>query len=150
MNTPTDAVLFDFAPHAVEHVGSFGERWFVSLVEHPLLLALDGAGKVVGRFAIPDVETVVGGKIAVRRRVPRARPANVQRETDYDDRGLATRVHGWIADDADEGAWVVEHDAAGRVLTRTRGDGVKETYTYAGDCPTDVYALLDQPNSANE
>ncbi len=74
----------------------------------------------------------------------------LERETSYDDRGLAMLVHGWVKDEIDEGAWVIERDAAGRMLTRTRGDGVKETYTYSGDCPLDIDALVAQPNSATE
>ena len=74
-----EALIVDFAPHAVHYAGSWGERWFVSLLQYPLLLTLDAAGAIVGRVAIPDVERVVGGKVALRRSTPRVARANIAR-----------------------------------------------------------------------
>jgi hypothetical protein len=74
-----EPLIVDFAPHAVHYAGSWGERWFVSLLQYPLLLTLDAAGAIVGRVAIPDVDRVVGGKVALRSSSPRVARANVGR-----------------------------------------------------------------------
>ena len=74
-----EPLIVDFAPHTVHYAGSWGALWFVSLLHYPLLLTLDASGAIVGRVAVPDVDRVVGGKVALRSSTPRVARANVAR-----------------------------------------------------------------------
>lgn len=76
-----------------------------------------------------------------------------KREIEYDEKGRPAVDHIWVSDGGDpreEGAWTLTYDAAGRLASRVRGDGLGASYAYVGDCPTNVEELVSEPKSAKD
>jgi hypothetical protein len=78
----------------------------------------------------------------------------LRRDIDYDEKGRITVDHVWRSDHADpeeEGAWTHTYDAAGRIVSKMRGDGLRgDSFAYSGDCPADLEDLLEEPRSAKD
>jgi hypothetical protein len=114
-------------------------------------------GSKPGETTLTHVTYFGRGVRAARERtellVPGGSPL-LRRDIDYDEKGRITVDHVWRSDDGDpeeEGAWTHTYDPAGRIASKTRGDGLRgDGFAYSGDCPPELADLVEEPRSAKD